>query len=420
MKKHIALALFTSIATSQAAVYTFGLSPAGTDNAVGLSPLNEAPQVLNSTGSGNVTGTGITYDSSTLTLTLSLGYGSAFGFSNLTGASTAASIQGPAPTNTSAPIVFDLGPLNVLATNSADGGSIIGSVVLTTNENADLLSGQYYINIATAANPNGEIRGQLIPTDTAPTLDCPASTSAECAGPAGTLVTLSAGVSDADGDALTVVWTANGVTVQTNTIAAGASTTTTTVTLDGLYQFGTNIVNISVSDGIASPVTCTTTVAVVDTTPPVFTLASITPNVIWPPNHKMIPVQVTATATDICGSATTRIKSIQSNQSPNGKGSGHTSKDWQITGDLTALIRAERSGKDKGGRIYTITVEATDSAGNTTDTNLVVTVPHDQRSSTNSPSGPGNGNGNGNGNGHGNGNGNGNGKGNGNGNGKNK
>src|SRR3954467_6536982 len=103
MKKLIAFALFKRGVASQAAVYTFGLSPAGTDNAVGLSPLNETPPVTNSTGSGNIIGTGITYDSSTLTLNLSLGYGSALGFSDLTGAATAAHIHGPAPTNTPAP-----------------------------------------------------------------------------------------------------------------------------------------------------------------------------------------------------------------------------------------------------------------------------------------------------------------------------
>ena len=423
MKKHIAIALFTSVVASQGAVYVFSLSPAGTDNAVGLSPLNEAPPVV-STGSGNVIGNGITYDSSTLTLSLSAGYGSAFGFTDLTSAAISASINGPAPTNTSAPIVVDLSSLNALATNAATGGSISGSVVLTTNENADLLAGQYYINIGTATNPAGEIRGQLIPTDTLPTLVCPASTNAQCAGPAGTLVSLSADVSDVDGDALTVVWSANGVAVQTNSIAAGTSTNVTSMPFDGLFQFGTNIVSISVSDGFGPPVTCSTTVAVIDTLPPVFTSASVSTNLLWPPNHKLIPVQVTATATDICGAVTTKIKSITSNQSPNAKGSGHTSNDWKITGDLTAELRAERTGKDKGGRIYTITVEATDEAGNTAHTNLLVTVPHDQRGvgSTNAPGGPpstnpGNGNGNGNGgnNGH-----NGNGNGNGNGHGKNK
>jgi len=403
MKKIIVLTLFTTLLSARSAVILFDLSPAGADNAIGLSPLNETPPVTNSTGSGNVIGTGITFDTTTLDLNLSVGYGSAFGFSNLTGPATAAHIHGPAPTNAPAPVIVDLASLNVLATNPADGGSIVGTVLLATNETADLLAGLDYVNVHTATNPAGEIRGQLIPVDTLPTLVCPSSTNAECAGPAGTLVTLNAGVSDADGDALTVVWTANGVALQTNTVAAGASTNVTSVPFVGLYQLGTNIVEVSVSDGIGAPVTCSVIVAVVDTTPPVITRASVTPNVLWPPNHKMIPVQLSVTAVDICGAVETKIKSIQSNQGMKAKGSGNFSPDWKITGDLTALLRAERTGQDKGGRVYTITVEATDDSGNTTDTNLFVTVPHDQSGKTNAPSGPppGNGNGNGHGNGHG-------------------
>jgi len=106
MMKHIVLALFTSVVASQGAVYVFSLSPSGTDNAIGLSPLNEAPAAV-SAGSGNILGSGITYDSTTLTLSLSAGYGSAFGFTDLSGTATAASINGPAPTNTSAPVGID-------------------------------------------------------------------------------------------------------------------------------------------------------------------------------------------------------------------------------------------------------------------------------------------------------------------------
>src|SRR5436190_21019812 len=152
MKKLIVLSLIAFVTAAQAAIISFDLSPAGTDHAVGLSPLNETPPVLNSTGSGNEIGSGITFDTSTLTLSLSLGYGSAFGFSNLTGAATLAHIHGPAPTNTPAPAIIDLGPIHDLAADPATGGSIIGSVVLTTNQAADLLAGLYYINVHTTNN----------------------------------------------------------------------------------------------------------------------------------------------------------------------------------------------------------------------------------------------------------------------------
>ncbi len=381
----LTLFLLTGAIGARAAVIGFDLSPAGTDNAVGLSPLNETPPVTNSIGSGNEIGSGITFDTDSLVLTLSLGYGSAFGFSNLTGPAMAAHIHGPAPTNVPASVIINLAGIHVLATSPAAGGSIVGSVVLTTNQASDLLAGLDYINVHTAANPSGEIRGQLVPVNVLPTLVCPDSTVAECAGDNGTPVALTAQVSDEDGDALTILWSANGVVVQTNTIAAGSSTNVSSVTLNGLYPTGTNTVTISVSDGIDAPVACSITVAIVDTTPPVITAISINPNVLWPPNHKMIPVRVSVVATDLCGTVTSKIISIHSSQDVLGKGSGQKSPDWKITGDLTAQLRAERAGPDKNGRIYTITVQATDEAGNAATADVTVFVPHDQGKHSNPP-----------------------------------
>ena len=37
-----------------------------------------------------------------------------------------------------------------------------GSATLTDAQAADLMAGRWYVNIHTAANPNGEIRGQLL------------------------------------------------------------------------------------------------------------------------------------------------------------------------------------------------------------------------------------------------------------------
>ena len=43
------------------------------------------------------------------------------------------------------------------------------------------------------------------------------------------------------------------------------------------------------------------------------------------------------------------------------------------------MLRAEREGKNKAGRIYTITYSATDGSGNKTTASATVTVPHDER-----------------------------------------
>lgn len=110
-------------------------------------------------------------------------------------------------------------------------------------------------------------------------------------------------------------------------------------------------------------------------TPPVITNTFATPSVLFPPNHKLVPVTISVVAQ---GAVSCRIISVSSNEPVNGRGDGNTSPDWVITGDLTVLLRAERSGQNKNGRVYNITVQCTDAFGNTATTNVDVTVPHDR------------------------------------------
>ncbi len=72
------------------------------------------------------------------------------------------------------------------------------------------------------------------------------------------------------------------------------------------------------------------------------------------------------------------LKSVTSSEDDNGKGDGNTTEDIVIIDDVTLELRAERSGL-YDGRFYTITYEATDSCGNTTENSEVVMVPHDMR-----------------------------------------
>jgi hypothetical protein len=365
------------------------LSPPGTDKAVGLNWANEVPAVLNSTGSGNEIGNGILFDTSTLVLSLSVGYGSAFGFTDLTGPATAMHIHGPAPTNVPAPVLISLVPNHTPATNPATGGFIGGTVTYTADQAVFLLAGSNYINIHTATNTPGEIRGQLVAVNTFPTVTCPAASTNECDGSGGRLVNLIAQVDDADGDGLTVTWSVDGASIQTNTVPAGAPPTSTTVSLVAFLTLGQHSVVVSVADSEGGSASCTTTATVVDTTPPVITSASATPNTLWPPNHKMINVALSVTATDLCSSATCRIKNVTSNEpiTGPGKGKGNKSPDWKTTGPLSLQIRAERNGKGNG-RNYTIAVECVDTSGNIATTNLVVRVPHDQRANSATNKGP--------------------------------
>jgi len=374
MKKTLAV-LLSAAAVSQAAVVKFDLSPAGKDAAVGLSPLNEVPAVTNSTGSGNAISGGIWFDTTTATLQFAVGYGAAAGFSDLTGLPTAMHIHAAAAAGQKAGVLFDLSPFHFPFANPTNGGVILGAVVYNTNDIAALLGGSNYINIHTELNPSGEIRAQLIPlANTAPALTCPASVMVEC----GQATTTAIAVSDAEGDALTVVWTLNGLGVQTNLIPAGAPGGTVNLSFSATLPLGTNSLGISVTDSSTNTTVCAATILVVDTTPPIIERASVTPNSLWPPNHKMVDVRVSALVRDTCGPAKWKITSIQSNEPQNGLGDGDTPNDWQITGDHTAKLRAERSGKGNG-RIYTITIVAEDASGNLSEPKtLTVTVPKSQ------------------------------------------
>lgn len=368
------LAFVSSIALSQATIVEFKLSPAGTDDAVGLSPANEVAAVV-STGSGNAISGGITFDTDTSTLNFAMGYGFTAGFTNLTGVATDMHIHGPAATGVTGPVLFDLAPGHFPSATPEQGGIIFGSVILSASQTTNLLAGLNYVNIHTTANSGGELRGQLIKSNVAPEVVCPEPSTAEC----GTTMTYTAAVSDFDGDAVQAVWTLNGAPLETDDIAAGGPPTEAMIEYKGHLPLGVNTLGVTATDSFGNVTTCTTTVTVVDTIAPVIISTSANPKVLWPPNHKMIPVKVKAEVTDACGSTTWKIISVTSNQAVDARGSGNTSPDWKITDDHTVLLRAERSGKDKAGRVYTIRVRATDEAGNESEISTVkVTVPHDQ------------------------------------------
>lgn len=109
--------------------------------------------------------------------------------------------------------------------------------------------------------------------------------------------------------------------------------------------------------------------------PPAIESVTATPAVLWPPNHKMIPVTINVEASDDLGPVSTQIIDVKSNESSS---PGKKGPDWVITGPLTLDLRAERLGQGKG-RIYTITVESEDDGGNLTTAEVTVVVPHDMR-----------------------------------------
>ena len=74
-------------------------------------------------------------------------------YSGLSGPATGAHFHGPAMAGANAGVVV---PITGSLTSP-----IRGAASLTAAQAADLMAGKWYVNLHTAANPNGEIRGQL-------------------------------------------------------------------------------------------------------------------------------------------------------------------------------------------------------------------------------------------------------------------
>jgi hypothetical protein len=89
----------------------------------------------------------IDYDAASKKLTWKLTY------SGLSGPATAAHFHGPAEAGKNGGVA--------VAIPGATASPAEGSATLTDAQAADLVAGKYYVNVHTAANPGGEIRGQV-------------------------------------------------------------------------------------------------------------------------------------------------------------------------------------------------------------------------------------------------------------------
>jgi hypothetical protein len=74
---------------------------------------------------------------------------------------TDAFIRGPASPGQTAPTIFTLGQF--LFVDRPAGYVSIGGFILTQSQLSDLWAGLWYVDITSAAYPNGEIRGQILP-----------------------------------------------------------------------------------------------------------------------------------------------------------------------------------------------------------------------------------------------------------------
>jgi hypothetical protein len=118
-------------------------------------------------------------------------------------------------------------------------------------------------------------------------------------------------------------------------------------------------------------------VYVYDIEPPAITGVSDYFEPLWPPYHRMVPVEIDYSAVDYCGAAWCELY-VFSNEPEYGLGDGDLAPDWEIIDPHNVMLRAERAGNGIG-RVYTIVIVCFDEYGNTSFANAVVTVPHDMR-----------------------------------------
>ena len=183
------------------------------------------------------------------------------------------------------------------------------------------------------------------------------------------------GSSDSDEDPLSYIWTWNG---------GSATEAQPTIQL----PLGVHTIKLVVNDGNLNSEPDYVTITVNVDTPPAISF-TVSPDTLWPPNHKMVLISVEITVSDNCDpDPVVELESITMNEGEETDtfdpeydstvGDGHTVDDIQVDEDGNIYLRAERAGTGSG-RIYTISYAAVDASGNRATASATVTVPHKQQ-----------------------------------------
>ena len=179
--------------------------------------------------------------------------------------------------------------------------------------------------------------------------------------------------SDIDGDTLHAVDYSGGATAH-GTLAGNA---------DGSFTYnpnpgyaGADSFTYRVTDDTATSAPVTVTITINDTQPPAIT-ASLATTLLWPPNHDLINVGLSASATDNGGGAVTLAYAVFSDEDDLTPNNGEQSPDAKNVAPSTLRLRAERDATSDG-RVYVVVVTATDASSNVSKTCLTAVVPKNQ------------------------------------------
>jgi hypothetical protein len=239
-------------------------------------------------------------------------------------------------------------------TTATDGSGFYGGV--------DLVPGQYFVK---ATQGSTSLFGCItsVSAGSVSTLDLAADTTAPTISVNPVTVPNDAGLC-----AAAVAWTTNASDSCLPVSVVSKLADGSVVAPGSSFPVGTTTVTATATDRAGNSTSADFTVTVLDTEAPVIGAVTTNKSTIWPPNSQMVNVRVMYSASDNC-SVTTRL-SVTSDE--------EGADDWTVVDEHTVELRAERAGND-GDRTYTITVTATDPAGNETTASVNVVVPHDMR-----------------------------------------
>jgi hypothetical protein len=135
-------------------------------------------------------------------------------------------------------------------------------------------------------------------------------------------------------------------------------------------NIGINDLTLSVADrdNIAS---CASKVTVEDKIVPYISNILTHPDILWPPNNKMVEVTISYTSMDNCPGTKCIIDSVRVFE--NGTEIANTASDWEITGTSQIRLKSKKS-PGSTNRVYVLMVRCTDSSGNFTTAGTEVKV----------------------------------------------
>jgi hypothetical protein len=134
-------------------------------------------------------------------------------------------------------------------------------------------------------------------------------------------------------------------------------------------------VNGACSDLAGNTASATISGINIDKTPPSIVCGAV-PNQLWPPNHKLVPVHTSVSVSGALSGPDGFTLASAMNSEPD-RGLGDVQGFDVGSASTNGFLRAERLGSGTG-RVYALTYDATDRAGNSASCTTKVGVPHDQ------------------------------------------